>query len=144
MAPANDNYRIDKQTAISMVVVAILFDLISIVPGLNVVSLVLGNLTFGLWFKMKGVGLIGKKKIATWGGEGIIEAIPALSALPGITVGVILMLVITRTEDATVITVPQPTKNNRIGDIHKKSIVSNDNVSKKKTRIPQERFKEAA
>lgn len=133
MTASNDNVRIDTTTAVFMVIVAVFFDLISIIPGLNIVSLIFGNGILGFWLFTKGVGLMSGKKIATWGIETLVEAIPALSAFPSITIGVIVIVAITRTEDATGIN-PLDVKDSlssRIGDKAKKPSSSNDSTPTK-------------
>lgn len=66
-----------------MLLVAGVFDLMSLIPILNFAVWVFAWLTFWFWFKMKGISLItDKKRLLTVGGVSFIELIPALSALP--------------------------------------------------------------
>jgi hypothetical protein len=69
--------------------------------------------TFALWFKMKGVKLLGKKKAVATATSWIAEAIPIVGLLPGLSVQVLVMIGITVKEDATkkVKEVPQNIRN---------------------------------
>lgn len=95
--------RISNGTAVAMVLVALVLDVISLIPVAgSLISAVFGMGIFGLWFYFLGVPLISPKKIASWGLNAIAEAFPAIGSVwIGVTVGVILMIAITRTEDAT-------------------------------------------
>lgn len=57
------------------------FDLISLVPWLNLATVFLGNATFGVWFWFKGLSF--KKLRLAFTLESIIEVVPFLSILPG-------------------------------------------------------------
>ncbi|MEK7579151.1 MAG: hypothetical protein AAB460_01280 [Patescibacteria group bacterium] len=93
--------RISNTTAMLLFAVAIVFDLISIIPFVGqFISTVGGAVTFFIWFTILGIPLISPKKIASWGLNLAVEAFPVLGSVwPGITAGVILMVLITRTED---------------------------------------------
>lgn len=97
-----------------MVVVALLFDLVNaavnLIPFLGQVFSILisivGYCTFGLWFMKRGVGFVDPRKAASFFGSGIIEAIPILNILPGLTIGVFLTILVVQLEDKTGVKTP--------------------------------------
>lgn len=94
--------RIDPVTRYKLIGTAIIFDLISIIPVVGQFLAIGGaGITFYIWFKMLGVSFISPKKIVTTVVEYIGEAIPVVSALPLITTGTIIMIVLTDIEDKT-------------------------------------------
>ncbi|MBI2624068.1 hypothetical protein HYW67_01055 [Candidatus Parcubacteria bacterium] len=56
-------------------------DLVSLVPWLNVATVFVGNIVFSVWFWFKRLSF--KKLRFVFAIEGIIEAVPFLSMLPG-------------------------------------------------------------
>lgn len=90
--------RLSKLDIILMIVVAIILDVVSIIP---VLGIVLAYLIFGIWFYMKDIPLISFKKIMTYAGTLIGESIAAFSIGPWITIGVIFIITITVAEDKT-------------------------------------------
>ena len=50
-------------------------------------------LVFFVWLKMLGVSLISPKKALTFAGGGLFELIPALNALPGWTLAIVLTII---------------------------------------------------
>lgn len=92
--------RISGTQASLLVGAAVIFDLISLIPAVGQAIATVGSIVvFSIWFLVLGVPLVSPKKLVAWVSAGIIELIPLISALPGITAGVILMIAITRTED---------------------------------------------
>lgn len=82
-----------------MLLVAGIFDLISLIPVLNFVVWVFAWLTFWFWFKMKGISLItDKKRLLTVGGVSLIEIIPAISILPSWIALVVIIYSINKAE----------------------------------------------
>ena len=72
--------RIGQIEGYAMIGVAGLFDIISIVPFLNIVSEILAAIVFGIWFITNGVPpRISYKVVATAVGSAIIGLIPELS-----------------------------------------------------------------
>lgn len=108
-ASNNPSLRIKKTTAISMVVVALIYDgtqaFIDIIsfgflgwifnPIINVWSL----MTFLFWFSLKGVSFIHPKKALLLGGVSTVELIPFINSLPTWTAGVIILIAQTYSED---------------------------------------------
>jgi len=93
------NSKIDNTTASLMVATAVFFDVLSIVPVLNWFSTFFAFMTFGVWFMIKGVGLISPKKIAAPIISVIIELIPAISAIPSITLMIIVTISVIKAEE---------------------------------------------
>jgi hypothetical protein len=98
-------HKISVSMFIAMLVVAAILDLISLIPGINIIVLGIGGAIFALWWWKLGLGLINPKKVVTYALGGVIEFIPIVSMLPGILFMAISMFVITRAEDATGINV---------------------------------------
>ena len=82
-----------------MLVFAILFDILSLVPILNIFTLFMGQSLFAAVFWLNGVKILEKKKLLTFVSASIVEVAPIISWLPGITLGVIIVTAISRTED---------------------------------------------
>lgn len=94
--------RISSTSAALMVATALLFDVISIIPVVGQAIADVGSfVVFLIWFLILGLPLVSPKKLLTTLVAYIIEFIPAISALPAITAGVIIMIVISRAEDKT-------------------------------------------
>ena len=91
--------RIDNITAGLMIAVAVVLDLISLIPFVNLISGLAATLIFGLWFFFRGVGFVNPRRIATWAAGLIVEAIPFLSILPGLTIAVTATIVMIKLED---------------------------------------------
>lgn len=106
--------RIDTGTGAMMIAVALLFDTmnagINLIPFLGQVLSVLISIfaycTFAFWFMKRGVGFANPKRAITFFGSGLIEAIPVLNILPGITIGVVLTVLMVQFEDKTGIKTP--------------------------------------
>jgi hypothetical protein len=96
---ATKTERISNFTAGLMVIVALLFDLVGIIPLVNILSQFTALLIFGLWFFFLGVGFINPQRFAAALISTVIELIPFVSILPGLTVAVIICIVTVRTED---------------------------------------------
>jgi len=94
-------HKIDNVTFGFMIAVAIFYDVLSFIPGINLISEIFGIGTFALWWYFSGIGLINTKKIVTWATSGFVELIPAVSALPSFTAGVIITVLLTRAEEKT-------------------------------------------
>ncbi|MEK7606451.1 MAG: hypothetical protein AAB458_02575 [Patescibacteria group bacterium] len=93
--------RISNVTAVLMVIVAVVLDLINLIPVVGVlVGNILALLIFGLWYLMLGIPIMGARQFARWGTSWLIDTI-SVGYLPGITLGAILIIVVTRTEDKT-------------------------------------------
>ncbi len=98
--------RIDNITAGFMIAVAIIFDLLSLIPFVNIVVDVAAVLLYGIWFAIKGVGFINPRRFATMMVTVIIEAIPAISFLPGFTIAIIVTILMIKSEDRLGISLP--------------------------------------
>lgn len=106
--------RIPNDVKAQMLVVAGLFDLtnaaVNLIPFLgqvfSVLISIIGYCLFGLWFMKRGVGFVDPRKAASFFGSGIIEAIPLLNILPGLTLGVFLTILVLQLEDKTGVKTP--------------------------------------
>lgn len=91
--------RIDNITAAAMITIAIIFDLFSLIPIVNIITTIAAWFIFITWFYMKGVGFINPKRFATAATSIIVELIPFLSMLPGLTLAIIVTIFMLRNED---------------------------------------------
>ncbi len=79
-------------TISSMIALALLFDAMSIIPIINLVSGFLAWLVFATWFYLLGLGLANPQRMATMGISFLAEMIPFISMLPTITFGVVIII----------------------------------------------------
>jgi hypothetical protein len=100
--------KIPNSTALFMIVVALIYDAIGAILDFLLIGIVLnpifvtpfGWLHFYVWFKRREVNFMDSTKRAiTMFLMGLFEEIPILNALPGWTVGVIILIIIVRSED---------------------------------------------
>lgn len=94
--------RITKTVEYLMLGTALFFDLLSIIPIVNIVSWILDKLTFGMWFLIRGAGFVGffnSKKPASETLMYIAGFIPVLSILPEVTVRVFRSIKMIQSED---------------------------------------------
>lgn len=93
-------YRIHDGNGASVLIFAIIFDLISVIPGANDVIVFIAQIFFFIVFTfLLGVPVVGPRTwiwyFATW----VIELIPFISILPAITLMVFRFIAISRLED---------------------------------------------
>jgi hypothetical protein len=100
--------RIGFVTAFFLIATAAVFDglsfLLTPLIGVGTIVTVFAYILFFVWFALLGVQFMsGKKalqKLGTMGGTAIIDALPVIGGLaPAITVGVVIIIVITYIED---------------------------------------------
>ena len=110
MADTNTKYHIPNTTWALMFAVAILYDLASFIPVVNIVIVPVAWLHFWFWFKLHGVsiGFTNPKRLVTAGATSVIEFIPAASALPTWIAFVGAQLLFTKLEEKTGIALPAP------------------------------------
>lgn len=98
--------RINNFSAGSLILVALLLDLVSLIPVVNIVSSFLAILIFGVWFYILGVGFINPKRFATAIIALVVEMVPVISWLPGLTAAVIATVIMVKSEDRLGIKIP--------------------------------------
>ncbi len=91
--------RIKTWVFCAMLIVAIILDLVSLIPAANDITLVIAGILFGLWWWKLGLGFLNLKKIITYSLSVIVEAVPILAVLPAVTLAVVVTFVISRGED---------------------------------------------
>lgn len=101
----NKKYRIEWLEGGMMIGVATIYDALQafltfIIIGflVNWIITIWAWLTFYFWFKFRGVSFLGTKSVSLNGGA-LIELIPGLNALPAWTAAVIILIIMTRSED---------------------------------------------
>ena len=90
-----------------MVAVALLFDLITFLINFipiagQIISIIIGGISYGvfiIWFISKRVRLMTSKRFATMGGGLIVELLPIINMLPGITLSVVLTILSTKAKE---------------------------------------------
>lgn len=103
--------RISNISAIKMVAAGILLDLVALIPFVGgYAAEIIGGLTFFLWFLILGLPLMSPKTVANWALNLIVGETATAGAWPGFTIGAILTVVMTRTEDKTGLDVMSLTK----------------------------------
>jgi len=78
-------------TMVFMIVVAIFFDVLQWALAFILMGWLAGifaGLTFYIWFRSKGISFMKPKRLMTFGGTALIEAIPLLSSIPAWTFAV--------------------------------------------------------
>jgi hypothetical protein len=129
--------RIGQMTKYMLLTVAILFDgaqfLVAFIPVFDVIADFILGITaifiFGVWFMLLGVSYFsGSKsgsKITNMVATSVVELVPLLDALPGITIGVWNIISATRQEDKEKIAQFQAqiaTQTKRTGDDRRRAI----------------------
>ena len=103
----DQEYRISKLGGGIAISIAFFIDLVQMGLALLVIGGVLNTfvispivyLSFWTWLKLKGVKFLDKKNATTVISGAIIEAIPFINALPGLTVSITRIILNTRLED---------------------------------------------
>lgn len=107
---ARVKYRVSSVNISFMLAIAIIFDLLQFLLTLTVIGALLSWLVtafavcmFAIWFLILGVNYFsGRKaaaKMASVIGTAVIEFIPVINALPSITIGVLAIALVSRSED---------------------------------------------
>lgn len=93
-------FRIDNGTAFLMIGIALIYDLISLIPFVNDFSEIFAALHFWLWFQLRGVSIFKSKNIlAVQIVTVIIEFIPIVSMLPAVAFATWRTITISKVED---------------------------------------------
>ena len=100
------NYRLKGSVIAGMVFFAIVADLVTLIPFVGVVVGPLYWILLSIFLYKKGFGIINARRLATSIGSMVVEMVPVLQALPLITVGTILIIVLSKMEDRLGIKIP--------------------------------------
>ena len=106
MAEAAHPQRIDNVTAGLMITVAVIFDILSLIPLLNILVDIIAWLIFGLWFTLRGISFLNPRRFATFAVSFIVGLIPILSILPELTLAIIATILMVKSEDRLGIKLP--------------------------------------
>lgn len=85
---------------------ALFFDLLSLIPFLNVIVAPIAWITVTLWLYLEGVSPLSGRRLATIGVSFIVGLIPILSMLPEITLAVVAIILMVKLEDRVTKAVP--------------------------------------
>jgi hypothetical protein len=77
--------------------VALVFDLLSLIPGINHIVMVVGQAVIGVLFYIAGVNVFKNKPAITYILTGILEFIPGASVLPFFLVETLTIIGLART-----------------------------------------------
>lgn len=102
--------KISNLSAIILIFIAVLADLATLIPFVGDVVGPVFWIGINIYFWTVGMGIINGKKIATSAISLIAEIIPGIQALPSITVAVVAIIIMTRLEEKTGISVASLTK----------------------------------
>lgn len=94
--------RVGLVTIIFMPVIALCFDLIAIIPGTNLLAWIV----LGIWFLLLDVNIFSARNMAATVTSAIIGLVPVLNLLPEITLAVIVIIFMIKSEDKLGIKVP--------------------------------------
>lgn len=93
-------HKIGMFSSIAMIVVALFFDLLSLIPFLNIVVAFVAWCIFFLWFFLVGASFNNHPEtLAIAGGCFVFGLIPFFSAIPEITAGILANLLIIRIKE---------------------------------------------
>ncbi len=97
----NVQYRISLGAAAILTAFGGLCDLVSLIPFVGDLVGFIFWIIAGIYLWRKGIGLFSGRKLATLLVTETIKIIPILQELPSLTVGIVLVIVMTRIEDKT-------------------------------------------
>ena len=91
----------------AMIIVALSIDIFNAILNIAAIGEVLSSIispiatfAFVIWFWMLGVSFMkNPKKLAAMGGQAIVGLIPIINTLPELTLGVLITIILTRSED---------------------------------------------
>jgi hypothetical protein len=86
---------IENHTAAFMISVAVFFDILQwamAFMAMDWLVSIFAYMTFGLWFAMKGIPILTKKRMGALGGSAFIELIPFVAALPAFTAAITIVV----------------------------------------------------
>lgn len=101
--------RINNFTAAALVCTALVFDLCSFVMGFIAMDWFVSLMAwpiFGIWLYLLGVGFLSPKRFAIMLATVTVGAIPFVAMLPELTLGIIAMIGVVKSEDKLGIKVP--------------------------------------
>ncbi len=99
-------YRVTLIWAIIWILLAIIADLLSLIPFVGIITGPLLWISFSLYLLKVGCGIINGRRLATSILSTIGEVIPAIQALPLATVGVVIVLLFVYFEDKAGVSIP--------------------------------------
>ena len=100
--------RISLASMIFMPTLALVFDLFSLIPLVNLIVAPIVWIIFTIWLFLEGVNPFSGRRAAVAIGSFIIGLIPVLSMLPEITVGIVSIIFMVKSEDTLGIKLPVP------------------------------------
>jgi hypothetical protein len=105
MEETQKKHRIGKLSAVILVVVAIIADLITLIP---IAGDIVGPIFWvfaGLYFWKSGLGFVNGKRLVTGAISLVAELIPGIQEFPTIALGMIIIVIMTRFEEKTGISI---------------------------------------
>lgn len=100
-APKKKKQRIGAVEIPVLLFFAVIFDILSLIPYVNVGVVIVSQSLIALFFYIHGVNVLSKKRALPYIIAWISEAIPIISMFPAITLETIIIIALTRIEDRT-------------------------------------------
>ncbi len=91
--------KLSGPTKYLMIAVALFYDVLSLVPGLNFIVAFFAGFHFWFWFKLKGISFVSPKRLVVGSTGFVAEMIPVLSSLPAWTGIVVFMILDTKIKE---------------------------------------------
>ena len=101
MQETNNKNRLGSNAIVTLIVIAIIVDLLSLIPSVGTIVGPLFWIGAGMYFWKAGLGFINGKRLTTGIISVIMEMILLLQWLPMNLIGIIVIIIITRIEDKT-------------------------------------------
>lgn len=115
MKENHSKYRISNLNVFFLISIAIVIDLITLIPFVGTFIAIPAGFGFGLYFYFKGLGILNTKRLTSQVVGMIGELIPAIQALPCFTLGIALAIYFSRIEDKTGINLFKATNITKVG-----------------------------
>ncbi len=92
---------IGNKAAVLLIVSAVIADLLTLIPLVGVLAGPIYWILINIYFLKAGFGLMSGKRLATSGISAVAEIVPVIQELPTITVGMIIIIITTRLQEKT-------------------------------------------
>ena len=103
-------YRISMAMSVILIAIAGIFDLTTAIPFIGSFMGPLFWVIAGIYFWVKGMGIVNGKRLVVSGTSFILELFPGIQIAPTLIGGIIIILLITRIEDKTGLSIVKPLK----------------------------------
>lgn len=98
-SPKNVRYRVTTVDAAGLLLFAVVFDAISVIPIVNIILVPIAQLSLAILFYSAGINVFEKRRAVIFLLATVSEMIPGISILPAHTVETALIILSVRKED---------------------------------------------